>query len=508
MKIEHWNEEIICSLQKFLGRIDDASKDIEIAKDEYSLPKSFSKEAEKEAKKFGRTLTQKDKSKREDLTALDCITIDPKTAKDFDDAISLTKDNKGYHLGVHIADVAHYVKKGSALDKEALNRANSTYFPGSVIPMLPFALSSHLCSLMPNEERLAATIFMDFDKQGNQKGYRIVRSVIKSKKRFSYEEAFAVLEKKKKSPFEKQLKQMKELALLLKKKRIERGSFDFALPEAAVEVDKKGIPTAIVIHEYDISHQMIEEFMLKANETIAQHLSEKKKYLIYRIHEPPAEENLQSFFSLARAVGFDLSKKPKHKEVQSLFEAAKETAFGRELAVQFIKSMKMAFYSRENIGHYGLALTHYCHFTSPIRRYSDLIAARLLFEGEKEMNIQEIALHCSERERRSMQAETSVIRLKKLRLLYYKWKENPHMLYEATITGVKPFGLIFDVQDYYFEGFVHVSKLDDFYMYDDKNQTLKAKHSKKKYLVGDTIAVYLHNVDLIMLTTDWTLEQL
>ena len=170
--------------------------------------------------------------------------------------------------------------------------------------------------------------------------------------------------------------------------------------------------------------------------------------------------------------------------------------------------MKMAFYSRENIGHYGLALTHYCHFTSPIRRYSDLIAARLLFEGEKEMNIQEIALHCSERERRSMQAETSVIRLKKLRLLYYKWKENPHMLYEATITGVKPFGLIFDVQDYYFEGFVHVSKLDDFYMYDDKNQTLKAKHSKKKYLVGDTIAVYLHNVDLIKLTTDWTLEQL
>lgn len=506
VKIESSKDKtMICSYQSTLASIDDASKDILVAATEYKLRKTFSQEALEEAQAFGEEVTDVECKKRKDLTKLTCITIDPKTAKDFDDAISLTKDKDGFELGVHIADVAHYVKSGSSLDQEAFLKGNSTYFPGQVIPMLPFELSSHLCSLKPHVKRLAVSVIMHFDLQGHFKKYEILRSVIESKKRFSYEEAFAILEKGNKSPYKELLTLMKELALLLKEKRIERGSFDFALPEAVVKVDNQGEPIGIIFHEYDISHQMIEEFMLKANETIAKHLAEKKKTVIYRIHEAPSQENMGNFVALARSLGFRVPSRPSNADIQALFDQSKETSLGQRISLQFIKSMKLAFYSADNIGHYGLALQHYCHFTSPIRRYSDLIASWLLFDEEKELDIRLISQACSEKERNSAQAENSVILLKKFRLLNKAWKEDRNRQYKALITSVKPFGLFFEVEDFYLEGFVHISSFASYMYFDPKNLLLESEYGNETFAIGNTILVELENVDLIQLTTSWEL---
>ena len=436
--------EISASFIKKLAHITDASKDVDIAIEEFHLHTDFSHEAIQEAKSFGTAVKLSKEEKREDLTKLQCITIDPTTAKDFDDAVSLTYEKNHFYLGVHIADVAHYIRPDSHLDEEALLRCNSTYFPGRVVPMLPHELSSHLCSLKPNVLRFSVSVIMQFEKTGKLVDYKIKRSLIKSQKRFTYEEVSKILKEEEKSPYSKQLELMKKLALLLKKKRFERGSIDFALPDSSLDIDKDGNPTKISIHEYDISHQMIEEFMLKANEVIASYLNKTGKTLIYRIHEEPTKESFEDFFILARSLGFFLPAKPKHQDIQKLFLKAKETPYVEQLSISFIRNMKLAFYSPENLGHYGLALEHYCHFTSPIRRYSDLIAQRLLFNEEgKNLDIQEIADTCSERERVSFRAEMSVLLLKKLRLLKRYFEEDPYRIYPAKITKNKTFCYLF-----------------------------------------------------------------
>lgn len=503
----HERKNILCfDFEKKLAPLSDASKDTDITMLEFNLEDQFPQKVLEEVKKFSDYVTEEDKKDRLNFTKQVTITIDPERAKDFDDAISLTKDEKGYHLGVHIADVAYYVKSHSFLDKEAYERANSTYFPGFVHPMLPHELSSHLCSLKPDVERLTVSVFMDFDFKGKLLNYKIVRSVIKSHKRFSYEQAFHVLKKDHKDPFYPLLSEMEELALLLKKIRQERGSFDFTLAEPEVVVDVNGQPTHIVLHEYDISHQMIEEFMLKANETIAKHLYEKKSRVLYRIHEAPSKDSMETFFTLARGVGFPLPAHPKNQDIQKLFDKAKSTPFRDRLSVQFIRSMKLAHYSPDNIGHYGLALEHYCHFTSPIRRYSDLIAQRLLFGEAKNVDMVEIANHVSEQERISMKAETSVVMLKKLRFLQNTQIKDPKFIFKAIITSIKPFGFAFEVQDFYVEGFVHLNELWDFFRFDAKNVRLIGSKSKKIFSLGQEIKVLLKHVDLIHLETVWTIK--
>jgi ribonuclease R len=377
-----------------LGNISDASLDVKAAVEEFDLESEFSPEAIAEAKAFGDRVKTSDAKGRKNLKELVCFTIDPKTAKDFDDALSLHKDQKGnFHLAVHIADVSHYVKEGSELDKEAKSRCNSTYFPGTCVPMLPVELSNNLCSLRPNVARLTVTVLMTFDKEGNLTNSQIVRSIIKSRKRFTYEEAKSVIDKKKKSPHAPTLKTMVELCLLLKQKRSERGSIDFSLPETILEVDKKGEPKGYSISEYDISHQLVEEFMLKANEVVATTLSKRGSGVLYRTHEEPTPENMEEFCDFARSLGFFLPENPTKKDLQKLFDEARQSPFSYQLTVAFIRSMKLAIYSPENIGHYGLALENYCHFTSPIRRYSDLVTERLLFDEQSEStDLKEIAL--------------------------------------------------------------------------------------------------------------------
>jgi ribonuclease R len=502
-------EPTTCQLSNIIGNMADPSCDILAAVEEFDIRSTFPKSALDQAKTYGKKVPAKELKKRVDLSKEECFTIDPDTAKDFDDALTLTKDRKGnYHLGVHIADVAHYVPLDSPLDKEAIQRSNSTYFPGTCVPMLPEELSNELCSLKPDEIRLTVSVLMDFDKHGTLLKQEVVRSYIKSKKRFTYFEAKDVLDGKKKSPHAKTLKLMVELCLLLKKKRYERGSIDFALPELVIVTDEKGEPQGLKKIEYDITHQLVEEFMLKANETVAIELNNRGKRLIYRVHETPQEENFEDFLQFARTLGFKVPQKLAAGDLQKLFEEARESPSFQQLSVAFIRSMRLAQYSPENVGHFGLALEHYCHFTSPIRRYSDLIIERLLFDEEPEdIDLNKIAQHCSEQERISFRAETSVKTLKKLRLLHRYFGEDPHREYKAIVTKIKPFGLFFEMQDLMLEGFLHISELEnDYFIFDEKRNLLYGRSSGKIHKLGELIKVRLARVDLLQLESNWMLS--
>jgi ribonuclease R len=512
LNVVEWGNErepTTCELSYVLGNISDPSLDITAAIEEFDLRSSFSKSVVDQAKKYGKKVAAKELKKRVNLTKDECFTIDPDTAKDFDDAVSLKKDRKGnYRLGVHIADVAHYVPPNTPLDKEAHQRSNSTYLPGTCIPMLPEELSNELCSLKPDVIRLTVSVLMDFDKQGTLIKQEVARSYIKSKKRFTYFEAKDVLDGKKKSPHAKTLKLMVDLCLLLKKKRYERGSIDFSLPEIVIMTDEKGQPQGVKKIEYDITHQLIEEFMLKANEAVAVELNNRGKGLIYRIHETPQEENFEDFLKFARTLGFKVPTKPSQADLQKLFEEAKKTPFLQQLTVAFIRSMRLAQYSPDNAGHFGLALEHYCHFTSPIRRYSDLVIERLLFDEEPEdLNLHRIAQHCSEQERVSFRAEMSVKTLKKLRLLHTYFGEDPHREYKAIVTKIKPFGLFFEIQELMFEGFLHISELEnDYFVYDEKRGIMQGRSTGKIHKLGEQIVVRLARVDLILLESNWALS--
>lgn len=511
MEIIEWgdqNEETVCRASHYIGHISDPSCDIKAAIEEFELRENFPIHVVEEAQNFGTRVSNKDIAGREDFRDIECFTIDPDTAKDFDDAVTLKKDSKGhYHLGVHIADVSHYVKSGSAMDEEAQERCNSTYFPGKCIPMLPPELSDNLCSLKEKVNRLTISVMMEFDLSGTMLNYRIVRSVIKSAKRFSYREAKEVLDGKKKSVHLDTLKLMVELCGLLKRKRYERGSIEFAIPELVIRVDDKGVPVKMELVEYDITHQLIEEFMLKANEVVATHLTEKGKNLTYRVHDLPAEENMKDFAILAGAFGFKLSSKPTPSELQKLFDEAIHTPYAQYLATSYIRRMRLAVYSADNIGHYGLNLTHYCHFTSPIRRYVDLVVHRILFgENDDKDKLDQIAVKCSEQERISAKAESSVVLLKKLRLIDMVNKQEPNRQYAAIVTRVRNFGIFFEVLDFMLEGFLHVADLDgDFYVYDEKRMRLRGNHTGRTYESGDKITVMLKDLDFILLESDWNL---
>lgn len=511
MEVIEWGTketETTCRMSHYIGHISDPSCDIAAAIEEFELRSDFSHDTLEEAKQFGTQVTRKEIAEREDLRDLVSVTIDPDTAKDYDDAISLTKEKNGYYqLGVHIADVSHYVKPGTALDDEAQIRCNSTYFPGKCVPMLPSVLSDNLCSLKPNVNRLTVSVLARLDPTGEVVSYRITRSVIKSAHRFTYREAKEVLDDKKKNKHSDLLSLMVEVCYLLKRKRYERGSLEFAMPELVVIVDENGVPVKTDYVEYDITHQMVEEFMLKANELVALHLSNQGKNLAYRVHDVPAEEHLRDFSVLATAFGFRLPDKPSPYDLQKLFEEAVNTPYGRYLATSYIRRMRQALYSAENLGHYGLSLTHYCHFTSPIRRYIDLVVHRLLFgETDNLEYLQDIAERCSDQERISAKAESRVVLLKKMRLLAEMHKQSSTTEYEAVVTRVKNFGIYFEVLNLMLEGFLHVSELDqDFFVFEEKAQRLRGVYHGYGYGCGDNLTVMLKDVDLILLESKWYL---
>ncbi|MCE2983678.1 MAG: ribonuclease R [Parachlamydia sp.] len=509
MEVVDWGSketETVCRFSHYLGNISDPSCDVTAAIEEFEIRADFPTRVVEEATAYGKTVALKDIKQREDLRHLTTFTIDPDTAKDFDDALSLSIDEEGnYHLGVHIADVSHYVHPGTALDAEAQIRCNSTYFPGICIPMLPGGLSENLCSLKPNVNRLTVSVLMRFDPKGTLIDYRFSRSVIKSQKRFTYREAKKVIDGEKTSPYKDNLDLMVQLCRLLKQKRYERGSIEFALPELVVLVNENGVPTGTDYVTYDITHQMVEEFMLKANELVAWDLSERGKNLTYRVHEVPADENLRDFSVLATAFGFKLADLPTPRDLQVLFEEAGETTYGNYLASSYIRRMRLAAYSAENIGHYGLSLSHYCHFTSPIRRYVDLVVHRILFgESDDFEYLKEVASRCSEQERISAKAESSVLVLKKLRLLKTMHEQDPGREYQAIITRVKNFGIYFEIIDLLLEGFIHISDLgEDYFVYEEEQMTLRGTRKGGRYSPGDTISVMLQSVDFVVQETKW-----
>ena len=490
-----------------LGHISDPSQDIEVAILEYGIRREFPQTALEEAFAFGDKVSKEDLQGREDLRDLECLTIDPDTAKDFDDAISVQKEGDNYLVGIHIADVSHYVKQGSALDQEARLRCNSTYFPGMCVPMLPHELSDNLCSLKEGVVRLTVSVFVTMDQEGTILNSRICRSAIKSAKRFTYKQAKRVLDGTLKSKHKETLLDMVAVCGLLKKKRAERGSVELYMPEFIVRIDEKGVPIGTELVQYDITHQMVEEFMLLANETIAKYLTKQGKSVTYRVHEEPAKESLREFAVLAEAFGHKLSFDPTAQEIQKFFVAVADSPFAQYLATCYIKSMRLACYSADNIGHYGLSLEYYCHFTSPIRRYVDTIVHRLLFSDAIDKKIiSEICHDASERERTSARAESSVATLKKLRLLEMLTKGDAARQFEAVVTRVKPFGIYFDVLELMLEGFLHISELDnDYFIYDDKKMQLVGRHHHVVYHAGDTLTVMTNSIDLMTQEVVWEL---
>jgi len=511
LEVLEWGEkggETKCRLANVIGHISDPSCDVLAAVEEFGLRDRFPMPVIDEATQFATKVLPKEMADRLDLREQLCFTIDPDTAKDFDDAVSVAKDKKGhYQVWVHIADVTHYVKPGSEIDREAIARCNSTYFPGAVLPMLPEELSNNLCSLKPNVNRLACSVYIELDSQGNKLNYEVHRTVIKSSKRFTYKEAMAVIDGKKESPFKKELDLMVELCGHLKKRRYERGSIEFSLPELVVLVDDKGVPTGTDYVTYDVTHQMIEEMMLLANETVAKHLSDLKKHLAYRVHDEPADENLRDFSLLAQAFGHPLPDVPKMQDLQTLFDEAQSASYGPYLATSFIRRLRMATYSADNIGHYGLALTHYCHFTSPIRRYADIIVHRVLFGEEVEYEeIQEASEKVSHQERVSAKAENTVVMLKKLRLLSHLIKDDPHREFQAVVTKIIPFGFFFEIIDLMIEGFIHISELsNDYFDFREAEMKLIGRRTGEVYQPSQQVTVHLREIDLITQETSWYL---
>ena len=498
--------KIFCKFTKLFGNIEDASIDTEVAIAEYQIRNEFPKSVVAQALEFSDQNSIK-KDGRVDLTDLDCMTIDPIDAKDYDDALSIKKDATGnYHLGVHIADVSHFVQIGSPLDREAFKRSNSTYFIDGVVPMLPHELSSDLCSLKEKVNRLTASVLMEFDANGNLLKYKIVRSIINSRKRFSYESAKEVLDGKLESPHLKDLNLLVELALHLKKHRKSRGSVELSMPEIRLQVDSKGVPNGYTRIDYDITHQMVEEFMLKANEIVAKHLLDQGKEAIFRIHDEPSPENMKEFYSYARLLGFKVPAEPSDNDLIQLFEMAQNSPMLEQLAIRFIRSMKLAIYSENNVGHFGLALENYTHFTSPIRRYSDLIVHRLLFDESYKPNLKLVALWCTEQERKSFKAEMSVIKLKKLRYLEKILSETKDKIFNVTITNIKPMGIFFDLDFIGFEGFIHVSNLGkEYFHFDEKRRVFTGDSTGMTFNLGKPIQVVLNTIDLLIQECNWTL---
>ena len=474
-----------------LGHEDDPSIDLRAVLSKYDLKEEFPKRVNKEIQQ----VEVLDDAR--DLTDKFIITIDPRDAKDFDDAISIEKKGQLYHLGVHIADVSSFVKEGGATDKEAFKRGTSVYLINYVVPMLPHRLSSDLCSLMPGQERFSMSVFMDIDSEGNVIRRRFMRSRIRSRVRLSYEDAQRIIEDK---PLEENtvsvfignsyekirlfLLQALELAKILRKKRQSRGSLDFDLPEPIIELQPTGEVLSVAPSVRLWSHRIIEEFMIKANETVAEFLEENEIPSIYRVHETPDRDKLKQFLRVVEGIldiKFDEDVEITREFLQNIITKAEEMGHGTIVSYLLLRSMKRAKYSPNNVGHYGLASNSYLHFTSPIRRYPDLVVHRILknvMDGKPKtsqefvLKLEKIAIHSTKREEIAEKAEFDIIDFKK----YGYMKEKVGDVFEGFVTKVTPHGFFVEIEEYLTEGFVSVDVIDEYLEYDSARKILVGKN--------------------------------
>lgn len=473
---------------------------------EFGLTYKFPKEVNREAESIPEEIPQAEIEKRLDLRAETIFTIDPDDAKDFDDAVSVTTlYNGNFRIGIHIADVSHYVAPSTALYAEALNRATSVYLVGKVIPMLPEKLSNNVCSLVPNKDRLTYSVIAEITERGKILNYHIKKSIINSKRRFTYDEVQNIIDAGK-GEYYGEISLLNKIAKTLRAKRLKKGSIDFHTHEVIFTLDEYGVPIDIKIKESKESHNLIEELMLLANQVVASHIKEsgtsKVLPFVYRVHDLPDREKLFEFSRFVKSLGyaFDPNSANKSKEFQKLLDGVKGTEEEAVINEVAIRSMAKAVYSTKNIGHYGLGFKYYTHFTSPIRRFPDLIVHNLIhgyIENGVEKNfsleeLNEICNHSSAQERNAVNAERLSIKLKQIEFLRNKIGEEFH----AVVSGIMHFGIFVQISNYLAEGLIRLRDLDDdYYIFDEKNYSVLGKRSKRRIRLGDKLQVRLIRVD-------------
>jgi ribonuclease R len=482
----------------------------------YNLPTEFPKTVLDEANRIPKSVERRMIEGREDLREKFIVTIDPDDARDFDDAIDVEKiANEGWKLGIHIADVSAYVTPNSALDREARRRGNSVYLPDRVIPMLPERLSNGVCSLNPGVDRLTFSVFVEFDKDGRPKNARFARSVIRSAKRLTYKEAYTILQSKPNGELCRRLHTAWELASLLRRKRFEHGSLDLDFPEVKVYVDASGKPVRLERVENDESHQLIEEFMLAANEAVARELRHRSIPTVFRVHEDPDPEKLGEYREFILSFGYKVGDLSHRKEVQRFLASIRGKPEEQALKIGLLKSLKRARYAAQPLGHYGLAKANYLHFTSPIRRYADLVVHRALAERNLSRRsridvgqVQSMADHISDTERNAADAEIESVRLKKLQFFQLQIEDRNPQVFRAAIVDVRNYGLVIELPDAVITGLVHVSALtDDFYRFDAAQRRLIGRRTNRRYHVGDEIRVFVARVDTFKQQIDFAIAE-
>jgi ribonuclease R len=483
----------------------------------HRLPQTFPTDVLRDVERMPENPTEEETRGRLDLRGQFIVTIDPDDARDHDDAVSVeARPDGSWRLGVHIADVSHYVRPKTALDREARARGNSIYLVDRVIPMLPEKLSAGLCSLFGHVDRLAKTVFIDYNAQGQPKRTEFYNSVIRVKHLITYREALERLN----SPNDgneltRNLKTTWRLASLLRKNRFQRGSLDLDFPEIKVRLDKLGKPIALEKIENDISHQLIEEFMLAANEAVARHFKESRVPGLYRIHENPDPEKLSDFRDFIAGFGIKVGDLTQRTEVQKLIEAMQKHPQEYVLKVSLLRSLKRAFYSHQPVGHYGLAKLNYTHFTSPIRRYPDLVVHRILDALTKRRptgylteHLIDVAKHCSQTERTADEAENESKKLKTLEYFNNMLHNRRLAPFDALVSDVRNFGLFVELPEMMIFGLVHVSTIDDdFYAFDDVCRRLVGKRTRRTFKVGDRVKVLVSRVDLFKRQVDFQLAK-
>lgn len=498
---------------EILGHKNDPGVDILSVIHKHGLPMEFPDDVLKQASDTPETIDESELKNRRDLRNETIVTIDGADAKDLDDAVTVTKlENGNYRLGVHIADVTYYVTEDSSIDREAADRATSVYLVDRVIPMIPHRLSNGICSLNPQVDRLTLSCNMEITEDGEVVNHEIYQSVIKTAERMTYHDVNKILEDedeeliKRYEPLVPMFKMMEELAAILRKKRMQRGAIDFDFKEAKVLVDDEGAPKEVVIRERSVAERLIEEFMLAANETVAEHFHWMEVPFIYRIHEDPKEDKLRRFFEFITNFGYIVKGTANAVHPRALQEIIEEVQGKPEemvISTVMLRSMQQAKYDPESLGHFGLSTEFYTHFTSPIRRYPDLIVHRLirtyLIEGKIDqatrekwnMLLPDIAEHSSNMERRAVEAERETDELKKAEYMADKIGEE----YDGIISSVTNFGMFVELPNT-IEGLVHVSYMtDDYYRYEERHMAMIGERTGKVFRIGDEITVRVVNVN-------------